>query len=256
MAITGADMTLPDVETFERAGLKAWPGITVEWDRSWVRRAAGGYTKRANSTQCFDPDDFEDADLRVISAASWMVRHKIKPVFRTTPLASPELNAELDEAGWQSIDPSQLLAMELGDVEPDAEAEVLPVRDPKFLAVAKRLQGYSDANMAAMENLLAAFTVPAVGVVLTRNGEAVASSIMAVADNIVITGNVVTDPTKRRQGLGSAMMRSGLAWAKSEGARYAALNVQSDNDAGKALYASLGYSYQYDYIYRIPKAAS
>lgn len=245
---------LPSTEAFERAGLSAWPGIKVEWDRSWVRRAAGGYTKRANSTQCFDPDDFEDADLRVISASSWMVRQKIKPVFRITPLSSPELNATLDEAGWQSIDPSHLLAMEIGDVEGDPEAEILPVLDPKFLAVAKRLKGYDDAAMMAMENLLAVFTVPAVGVVLTRNGEAVASSIMAVADGIVITGNVVTDPTRRRQGLGSAMMRSGLAWARREGARHAALNVQAHNEAGKALYASLGYTHQYDYDYRIPGA--
>ena len=51
-------------------------------------------------------------------------------------------------------------------------------------------------------------------------------------------------------------MRSGLAWAKSEGAKFAALNVQSDNDAAKALYTRLGYTHQYEYIYRIPKAAS
>ena len=248
-------MSLPSVEAFERAGLKAWPGIKVEWDGSWVRRAAGGYTKRANSTQCFDPDDFDDADLRVISAASWMVRQGIKPVFRITPLSSPELNVTLDEARWQDIDPSHLLAMELGDIEADKEAQILPALDPKFLQVAQKLQGYDDATMAAMVNLISVFTVPAAGVVLTRNGEAVASSIVAVADGIAITGNVVTDPARRRQGLGSAMMRAGLAWAKSEGAKHAALNVQADNDAAKALYQGLGYTHQYDYSYRIPGAA-
>jgi N-acetylglutamate synthase len=245
---------LPSVEAFERASLLAWPGIEVEWDRSWVRRAAGGYTKRANSTQCFDPDDWEDADLRVISASSWMVRHGIRPVFRITPLSSPELNATLDEANWQSIDQSHLMAMELGDMEADPEAAILPVLDPKFLAVAKRLQGYDDATMAAMQELLAVFKVPAAGVVLTRNGEAVASAIMAVADGVVLTGNVVTHPERRREGLGSAMMRSGLAWAKREGARYAALNVQADNQAARALYSGLGYTYQYDYSYRVPGA--
>ena len=50
------------------------------------------------------------------------------------------------------------------------------------------------------------------------------------------------------------MMRSGLAWAKREGARFAALNVQADNAAAKALYAGLGYTHQYDYSYRIPGA--
>ncbi|SMQ86306.1 Acetyltransferase (GNAT) family protein [Devosia lucknowensis] len=247
-------MTLPSVEAFERAGLKAWPGIEEHWDGQWVRRAAGGYTKRANSTQCFSPDDHEDADLRVISASSWMVIRKIKPVFRITPLSSPELNATLDESGWQAIDPSQLLAMELDEHKADPEAQFLPVLDPKFLAAAQRLQGYDDAAMAAMGKLLAAFKVPATGVVLTREGEAVASSIMAVADGIVITGNVVTEPARRRQGLGAAMMRSGLSWARGEGARFAALNVQADNEAGKALYASLGYTYQYDYSYRVPGA--
>ena len=247
-------MALPSVEAFERAGLEAWPGIEVQWDRQWVRRAAGGYTKRANSTQCFDPDDFEDADLRVISACSWMLLRKIKPVFRITPLSSPELNATLDESGWASIDESHLLAMELHEHEPDAQAEFLPVLDEKFLSVAQRLQGYDDATMTGMKNLLAVFKVPAVGVVLARDGVAVASSIMAIADGIVITGNVVTDPQRRRQGLAAAMMRSGLAWAKRQGARFAALNVQADNAAAKALYQSLGYTHQYDYHYRIPGA--
>ena len=247
-------MTLPSVEAFERAGLDAWPGIEVQWDGNWVRRAAGGYTKRANSTQCFDPDDFEDADLRVISACSWMVLRKIKPVFRITPLSSPELNATLEESGWAEIDHSHFYAMELGDSEPDGQAEYLPVLDEKFLAVAQKLQRYDDVAMTGMKNLLAVFKVPAVGVVLTRDGVAVASSIMAVADGVVITGNVVTDPQRRRQGLAAAMMRSGLAWAKREGARYAALNVQANNAAAKALYQSLGYTHQYDYHYRIPGA--
>jgi N-acetylglutamate synthase len=247
-------VSLPDVDAFERAGLLAWPGIEEKWDGSWLRRAAGGYTKRANSTQCFDPDDFEDADVRVISASSWMVLRKIKPVFRITPLSSPELNATLDEASWQTIDPSHLYAMELGDVEADGNAEFLSPLDPKFLAVAQRLQGYDDATLAAMKALLAALTVPAVGVVLHRDGEAVASSIMAVANGIVITGNVVTDPTRRRQGLASAMMRSGLSWARGQGAKVAALNVQADNEAAKALYAGLGYTHRYDYHYRIPGA--
>ena len=239
----------------ERAGLEAWPGIDVQWDGSWVRRAAGGYTKRANSTQCLDPDDGEDADLRVISASSWMVIRGIKPVFRITPLASPELIDALDEAGWQTIDQSYVFAMQLGDHEPDMQTKLLPVLDPAFLAAQQDLQGYGEGSMTRMSNLLAALTVPATGVVVYRDGEPAASGLMAVADGIVITGNVITDSSRRRQGLGAAMMRTGLAWAKAEGATVAALNVQADNQAGQALYASLGYARQYDYAYRIPATA-
>jgi ribosomal protein S18 acetylase RimI-like enzyme len=66
---------------------------------------------------------------------------------------------------------------------------------------------------------------------------------------------VVTDASERRKGYGGAMMRTGLAWARSAGAAFAALNVAADNPAGQALYRGLGYSAQYDYVYRVPGAA-
>lgn len=248
-------MALPTVEAFERAGLEAWRGIEVKWDGSWVRRAAGGYTKRANSVQCLDPADGDDADLRIISASTWMVMRGIKPVFRITPLAAPEMIETLDEAGWQTIDHSHLFAMPLGEQQADADTKLFPVLYPAFLAAQQHLQGHSDATITQMRALLAAFVVPSTGVVVYRDGQPVASGLMAVADGIVVTGNVVTDSTRRRQGLGAAMMRTGLAWAKTKGATTAALNVQADNPAGQALYASLGYTYQYDYTYRIPGAA-
>ena len=249
-------MTLPTVEAFERAGLAVWPGTEVKWDGSWVRRAAGGYTKRANSTQCLDPEDGDEADLRIISASSWMVIRGIKPVFRITPLASPELVEALDEAGWQELDPSHLFAMELGEPEPDTRCRSYDVLDPAYLAAARHLQGYSDQQMSGMEALLAALDVPASAFVLSdADGSPVASALMCVADGIVFTSNVVTDRAKRRQGFGAAMMRTGLAWAGNAGATVAALNVQADNPAGQALYTSLGYQHQYDYAYCIPRQA-
>lgn len=247
-------MSLPDIEAIERAGLQAWPGIEEKWDGSWVRRAAGGYTKRANSVQCLDPDDFEDADLRVISACTWMIIRQVKPVFRITPLAPYELSATLEESGWQKIGDSHVYAMALGEYEADPHAAFLSLGDERFLAAQQKLQNYDTATMQGLQNLTAAIKVPATGVVLTRDGEAVAAAIMAVADGIVITGNVVTDSTRRRQGLGRAMMNSGLAWASRQGAHAAALNVEAGNTAALGLYSSLGYTQQYDYHYRIPGA--
>lgn len=245
---------LPDVETFERAGLEAWPGIDVKWDGNWVRRAAGGYTKRANSAQCFDPNDDADVEDRIIGASSWLIVRGVKPVFRITPLSAPALNEALDDAGWDEIDQSHLYAMPLEPQEPDAEGRLLPLLDPAFLAVQQKLQGHDDATMARMKALLAVMRVPATGIVVERGGEVVVSGLMAISNGIVITGNVITDPTRRRQGLAAAMMRTGLSWAHDKGAIIAALNVQADNSAAKALYSDLGYTHQYDYHYRIPGA--
>lgn len=245
---------LPSVEAFERAGLLAWPGIEVKWDGNWVRRAAKGYTKRANSAQCFDPTDDSDVEDRIIGASSWLVARGVRPVFRITPLSAPALNEALDDAGWDEIDHSHLYAMQLGTHEPDDQSKTLSVLDPAFLAAQQTLQGHDENTMDRMRALLGVMTVPATGIVVYRDGAAVAAGLMAIADGIVVTGNVITDPTRRRQGLAAAMMSTGLAWARQEGARIAALNVQADNGAGKALYASLGYARQYDYSYRVPGA--
>lgn len=248
-------MSLPDIATFERAGLAAWPGIEVEWDGAWVRRAAGGYTKRANSLQCFDVSDGDNVEARLDAAQAWFAARELPVVVRTTPLASGALNAALNARGWATVDHSHLYAMPLDEHEPDPEGRLFELLDPEFLAAQQELRGYSDENVARLRALLAVMAVPATGVVVYRDGQAVASGLMAIGEGIVVTGNVITDTTRRRQGLAAAMMRTGLAWAKEAGATVAALNVQADNPAAKALYGSLGYVYQYDYTYRIPRPA-
>lgn len=250
-------MALPGVLAIETAGLKAWPSLEVEHDGGWVRRAANGYTKRANSVQSLDPGDDHNARERILAADAWFRARGLRPVFRVTPLAGPAIVSALDELGWVSLEPSQLLAMELGaDHETDPRAVFLAPTDAAFLAAQQSLQGYDERTLAGLRGLLGALAVPATGIVLyDSDGVPVASGLMAIADGIVVTGNVVTDPSRRRQGHGMAMMKSGLAWAYRMGARVAALNVVADNEAAQTLYAGLGYAYQYDYSYRLPVMA-
>lgn len=249
-------MGLPGVEVIEQAGLRGWPGLESEFDGTWIRRAANGYTKRANSVQCLDPTDGDNAPARIAASKAWFEDRGLQPVFRITPLASPRLVDALNEAGWDSIDHSHLFAMELNSMPFDPRGEIYDLLEPAFLAVQQRLQGYSDETLGKLRAVLALIEAPAGGVVLySPEGEPVASSLMGIVDGIVLTGNVVTDKTQRRKGYGAAMMRSGLAWATDAGAKVAALNVAADNPAGQALYRSLGYRRQYDYTYRTPGAA-
>ena len=249
-------MSLPGAEAIERAGLKAWPGIEVEWDGSWVRRAAGGYTQRANSIQSFDPTDDGDAPARIEAGADWFRSRGIRPTFRVTPLAGERVVSALDQGGWTSVDHSHLFAMELGSMVPDPRGRLYDLLDPAFLSVQQRLRGYSDEKLGKLRALLAAVEAPGKGVVqFSRDGEPAATSLMVIGDGIVVTGNVITDTAQRRKGYAAAMMRTGLAWAHSAGARIAALNVAADNSGGQALYRSLGYTRQYDYFYRVPGAA-
>lgn len=245
-------MALPGAAVFERAGLDTWPGIEVEWDGDWVRRATGGYTKRANSVQCLNAADDGDVEARVAAAVAWFNARNLPPVFRMTPLAGPALSATLERLGWRTIDASHQFAMPLGPTAPDPRGRIFAVRDPVWLAIAQQLSGYDDARQARLEALLAVIQVEACGVaVFDAAGLPVASALMAIADGIVVTGNVVTAAAQRRKGYGAAMMATGHAWAHAAGATIAALNVQADNAGAQALYRGLGYTHQYDYHYRL-----
>ena len=249
-------MGLPDVAGLERSGLAAWPGIEVEWDGAWVRRAANGYTKRANSVQCLDPADDDNARDRILAAADWFLARGLTPVFRVTPLTGPQTLSALDALGWRAYDHSYVFAMPLDRVETDPRGSDYDAFDPAFLSVQRKLADYDDRRMAGLTALLAALDTPARGIVLRDgSGAPVASAIMTLADGIVVAGNVVTDPGQRRKGYGAAMMRAGLAWGHANGARHAMLNVQADNLGAQALYRGLGYVHQYDYHYRSPESA-
>jgi GNAT superfamily N-acetyltransferase len=244
-------VTLPGADIFERAGLKAWPGIEVEWDGNWVRRATLGYTQRANSVQSLDPRDDANAVARLTDAAAWFEARGLPPIFRVTPLAGPGIIAALDAAGWRAHDASHLFAMELNSIEPDERGRLYEPLDPEFLRVQQTLQGCADERLERMRRLLEMIETPGKGVVLFgADGAPVASGLMVIADGIVVTGLVFTDPAQRRKGFGAAMMRTGLAWAHAAGASIAALNVAADNPDAHALYHRLGYTRQYDYSYR------
>jgi ribosomal protein S18 acetylase RimI-like enzyme len=215
-----------------------------------VRRAAGGYTKRANSVQSFDLADDGDAPARLAAAAAWFRARHIRPTFRVTPQAGPGVLAALDAAGWPEVERSHLFAMELGSVAAGA-GELHDLLDPRFLAAQQALRGYDEAQLARLKAVLGAVDGPGRGVVVYAEGRPVASGLMVIGDGVVVTGNVVTAPGERRKGHAAAMMRAGLAWARAAGARLAALNVAADNPGAQALYRGLGYSRRYDYSYRI-----
>ena len=246
-------MPIPGADVIEHASLFCWPGLELDFDGSWVLRSANGYTKRANSVQSLDPADDGNAAARIATAVEWFSERKLKPVFRITPLAGPGVLAALDDANWDTIDHSKLLAMELVPPSPDSRVECYDPLDARFLSAQQTLQRYSDETTAKLTAVLRALEVDARGIVLyADDGRPVSSSLMSINRGIVVTGNVVTDSTERRKGYAAAMLRTGLAWAWSAGARVAALNVAAENTAAQALYAGLGYVWQYDYLYRVP----
>jgi GNAT superfamily N-acetyltransferase len=224
-------------------------------DGSWVLRAAGGYTKRANSAQCLNPADDDDAPARIERVAHWFEARSLTPTFRITPLSGPGLVQTLAKAGWAAFDHSNVLARPLTRgqfTRAEGAALVWPTED-SWLDTQQELQGYDGATRGHLRAVVSRIGSACRGVTLrSAEGSPLASAIVSIADHIAIFGNVVTAAAARRQGHGRVMMQSALAWAAEAGATTAALAVAGENAPAHRLYASLGFTPAYDYHYRRP----
>jgi N-acetylglutamate synthase len=243
---------LASVSEIEQAGLRAWPAIDTATDGQWVLRAAGGYTKRANSVQCLDPADDGDAMERIQRAARWFRDRRLPPVFRVTPLAGAAVVAALEKE-WTPFDHSLVLAMDMGPMRfaADENTALLPVTSSDWLRAQQQLQGYDSDTLGRLQRIVERIKAPARG--LVHYGEDVnpsASALMVVVNGVVFTNNVVTAAHQRRRGYARKLLTSGLAWARQAGGRRAGIQVLAGNAPAIALYEGLGYVRHYEYHYR------
>ncbi len=104
MEITGAEV-IPGIREIELAGLKAWPGVEVDHDGSWLRRAACGYTKRANSVQCLDPGDGDDVVPRIAASRRWLETRGLAATFSDHAAQCPGADRGAGRGGVEAIRP-------------------------------------------------------------------------------------------------------------------------------------------------------
>jgi ribosomal-protein-alanine N-acetyltransferase len=118
------------------------------------------------------------------------------------------------------------------------------VREPNELAAVLELQTTSFTNPWSAEALrweLEHSPVSRLYVLRDAAGESLAfCACWLLVDELHINSLAVA-PERRRQGLGSELMRGVLAAARAEGAVRATLEVRRSNEAARALYERLGF---------------
>jgi len=246
---------IPSIADIESATLCAWPALQVAHDRLWIWRAAGGYSKRANSIHCLDPGDGDDADARLARMAELYRYNELPPVFRVTPLTSPGALVALDRAGWQPYEKSLVLTRTLPEDDFEVRAKVTfhDPRDRDWFEAQGSMSGYNPHTLGLLKQILDAVAHENCGILAhDEDGSPVAAALATVANGIGVFLNVVTRPEARGRGFGKAVMAAALNWTREAGATTAALQVLADNPPATNLYAALGFTQAYDYHYRRP----
>ncbi|MGJ7509225.1 GNAT family N-acetyltransferase [Variovorax sp. GT1P44] len=246
-------MTLPDLTTvraLEERSFNAWPARQTVLFNGWLFRMAGGYTKRANSVNAAEPGA-SFAGVRA-AAEAFYKRHGLPTVFRLSPLAPPEADRELADAGYVFFDPTQVARATLAAASMHPSISISTTPSPSWLdgiAVANDVAPPRDQLHHAMVRAIA---LPGAFATLHDNGKAIGFGLAVLERGAVGLFDIVVDPSLRRQGHGRALTRALMHWGREAGATSAYLQVREQNEAARRLYAELGFEDVYRYHYRVP----
>ncbi|MBX7547579.1 GNAT family N-acetyltransferase [Streptomyces sp. NPDC004232] len=246
-------------EELARVGARGWQPVESERLGQWELRAASGFTRRANSVLPLgDPGLPLDAALDAVRR--WYGERGLPAYVQTATGAEGTqelLCAELERRGWVREVSAEVWTGALAPVADRAEgAGVALAReaDEAWLARYQR-KGVSEVALRVLG------TGPSVwfATVPGDTGDAVAPP--AAIGRCVVDGRwagfaaVEVDPARRRQGLATEVMAALARRALDEGASAAWLQVETDNEDARALYAALGFTPHHTYHhYRAPDA--
>ena len=112
------------IQTIEEISLNAWPSLQQILDDGWILRFADGHTKRANSVNQLYVGT-KDVYEKIKRCEQIYVDKNLQPIFRITPLASPEnLDEILAHSGFEKKDVSSVQVMDLESITPQAAGSI------------------------------------------------------------------------------------------------------------------------------------
>lgn len=236
------------IEAIERSARLALPAL-VEIDApGWIVRVSGGPTKRVNSANPVVGGARLD-DVHALVERSF-ARHRLPIRYRLTPLAEPDADFRLADAGYARIDESWTMIASLTESRADPAVVIEAAASGQWLAGLAQALRWSDDHRDSHAALLA--RVEHMGVAtLIEDGTPIGWGIAAFGDGRACLYDIAVAAERRGQGMGRRLVGALLSWAASQGAGEALLQVLDANQPARRLYRALGFVDAYPYHYRI-----
>lgn len=242
------------IRVLEERAFNAWPSHQTVFHRGWVLRMSGGYTKRANSVNALVPGSAFDGVRE--AAVALYARQGLPAVFRLSPLAPPEADQELADAGYQHFDPSLVLHRALAPgalPQPDGHTLVSSSPSDAWLDGFAAANGVAPHHRALHRSMLGAIAHPtAFAMQHDAQRQPVGFGLAVLERGAVGLYDLAVAPAHRGGGRGRALVESLLHWAAEAGATSAYLQVRAQNEQALRLYEGLGFRAAYGYHYRVP----
>ncbi|WP_205326307.1 GNAT family N-acetyltransferase [Glycomyces sp. YM15] len=241
-----------EILELERLLAATWPALESAELGGWVLRYAEGFSRRANSVLALTapPGGLESA-LEAVEA--WYGERGARPLVSLAGGVAKRLDEELAARGWEAEAGTAVMVKPLDSAVYDRaayEGEAVVADAPGEALLEQIGQGRPAIAAAVFGSGTGRGYAE-----IWRGDELAARGRGAIAGDLVAITSIGTLPAYRRQGLGTEILHALEAWGYENGARRAALQVETDNRAAIAMYERLGYAERYRYRYRGPVKA-
>ncbi len=238
-----------DMQRIANAG---WPARETEPLGDWLLRAHGGITGRANSVMMVG-EVHRPLDDALRGVEEWYAERGLPPLVQLPEQS--RLNEKLEPLGWQRLHVTIVQTASVPAVldrlpeNAHLHSSVTPRPDRDWLSL------MHDLDADDPEAHIAILTGPAVVgfATLFDDDEPVGIGRVSIEGAWAGVTSVDVAPDRRRQGIGSAVMRTVLEWAAQRQAKAAYLQVRAKNEPALALYRRLGFVTHHPYCYRGPQ---
>ena len=235
-----------------------WPPKETAYDDGWLLRAADGHTKRANSVQALVFAADSDVERAIGRVERWYAARGLPACFQLTDHAAPAgVDAVLD-APWLpglAVGVRAAGRRGLGGAATTGRGSSCKLRPTPQVMNAICDPYWEAATRRARAELFARIRRPHVFAVCSR---APAGGGRPVRRRWRSRRHLClrTAVPARGRGLGSAVLRRLIAWARDNGARQIYLQVEDDNAPAHALHRQLAGERAYSYWYRYGRGSA
>ncbi len=241
------------INELELLGHNAWLAEEKMRLGGWLFRADHGVTRRANSVLPLASPGLP-LSLAIDSAIEFYSYRNLIPRFQITEASQPSsLDSELEQRGFSIGLQVEVWTAHLSTLlttRSELNTNLLVQVTDDWIDTYNLASGHDpstiDVRLAIMERTYH----PKMYAQAIINGVTAAIGFGVVEDSWLGVFNIATHPDMRHQGAATAVNIALGDWAKTLGAEYGYLQVETNNSAAKALYTKLGFKHAYGYWYR------
>lgn len=244
------------VQRIEELSMNALPALDTNLYDGWVLRFSNGYTKRANS---INPIYLSSIDVKskIKAVEQQYLSRGLQVVYKITEYSYPnDLEESLKKAAYRMEGETSVQVLELDNYseKQTTNVEIFNGVTDKWLSSFYMLNGVEEIHRPILRKILQRINgITYYALITGEKGTVLSCGLGVLEGEYIGLYDIVTNREYRNRGYGTEVLHSLLNLGREQGAKYAYLQVVSNNLPARKLYSKLGFVEKYKYWYRIKK---